>query len=105
MDATHRESYDLVLARAVAELPVLVEYALPFCRLGGLFVAQKGAEADAEAKVAEGAIATLGGILRRIVHLELPTLAEPRSLVVIEKVAPTPERYPRRPGIPSKRPL
>lgn len=104
-DAGHRESYDLTLARAVAELSVLVEYALPFCRLGGLFVAQKGTEGDAEARAAEGAIATLGGILRRIVHLELPSLAEPRSLVVIEKIAPTPEKYPRRPGIPSKRPI
>jgi 16S rRNA (guanine527-N7)-methyltransferase len=104
-DAGHRERYDLALARAVAELPILVEYALPFCRLGGLFVAQKGAEGDAEARAAEEAIATLGGVLRRVVHLELPNLAEPRSLVVIEKIAPTPEKYPRRPGIPSKRPI
>jgi 16S rRNA (guanine527-N7)-methyltransferase len=104
-DVAHRERYDLALARAVAELPVLVEYALPFCRLGGLFVAQKGAEGDAEARAAESAIATLGGVLRRVVHLELPGLAEPRSLVVIEKIAPTPEKYPRRPGIPSKRPM
>jgi len=95
-DAAHRERYDLALARAVA---------LPFCRLGGLFVAQKGAEGDAEARAAEGAIATLGGSLRRIVRLELPHLAESRSLVVIEKIAPTPEKYPRRPGIPSKRPI
>jgi 16S rRNA (guanine527-N7)-methyltransferase len=104
-DVAHRECYDMALARAVAELPVLVEYALPFCRLGGLFVAQKGAEGDAEARAAEGAIATLGGVLRRIVSLELPNLTEPRSLVVIEKVAPAPEKYPRRPGIPSKRPI
>jgi len=104
-DAAHRERYDLALARAVAALPVLVEYALPFCKPGGLFVAQKGTDGDAEARAAEGAIATLGGVLRRIVHLELPYLAEPRSLVVIEKTALTPEKYPRRPGIPSKRPL
>ena len=104
-DAAHRERYDLALARAVAALPVLVEYTLPFCRLGGLFVAQKGGEGDAEAKAAERAIVTLGGALRRIVHLELPHLAERRSLVVIEKTAPTPEKYPRRPGTPSKRPL
>ena len=104
-DAAHRERYDLALARAVAALPVLVEYALPFCKPGGLFVAQKGGEGDAEARAAEGAIVALGGVLRRIVHLELPHLAEPRSLVVIEKIAPTPEKYPRRPGIPSKRPL
>jgi 16S rRNA (guanine527-N7)-methyltransferase len=104
-DAAHRERYDLALARAVAELPVLVEYALPFCRVGGLFVAQKGAEGDPEARAAEEAIAALGGVLRRIVHLELPYLAESRSLVVIEKIAPTPQKYPRRPGIPSKRPI
>ena len=104
-DAAHRERYDLALARAVAELPVLVEYALPFCRMGGIFVAQKGAEGDAEARAAEGAIAALGGALRRIVRLELPHLAVPRSLVVLEKIAPTPEKYPRRPGIPRKRPL
>ena len=104
-DPAHRERYDLALARAVAELPVLVEYALPFCKLGGLFVAQKGPEGDAEARAAEGAIAVLGGVLRRIVHLELPPLAEPRSLVIIEKIAPTPAKYPRRPGIPSKRPI
>ncbi len=104
-DAAHRERYDLALARAVAELPVLVEYALPFCKQGGLFVAQKGAGGDAEARAAEGGIATLGGVLRRIVRLELPHVAEPRSLVVIKKIAPTPEKYPRRPGIPSKRPI
>ena len=104
-DPAHRERYDLVLARAVAQLPVLVEYALPFCKLGGLFVAQKGPEGDAEAKAAEAAIATLGGALHSIVHLELPVVDEPRSLVVIEKIAPTPAKYPRRPGIPSKRPI
>jgi len=104
-DAGHRERYDLALARAVAALPVLVEYALPFCKSGGLFVAQKGGEGDAEAKAAERAIVALGGALRHIVHLELPHLTEPRSLVVVEKIATTPEKYPRRPGIPSKRPI
>lgn len=102
---TYRERYDLALARAVAELPVLVEYALPFCRVGGLFVAQKGPGVESEVRAAEAAITILGGKLRHIMHLELPPLAEPRSLVVIEKIAPTPEKYPRRPGIPSKRPL
>ncbi len=104
-DPAHRERYDLALARAVASLSVLVEYALPFCRVGGLFVAQKGPEVEPEVEAAEAAITILGGKLHRIMHLELPPLAEPRSLVVIEKVAPTPEKYPRRPGIPSKRPL
>ena len=104
-DARHRERYDVALARAVAELSILVEYALPFCHRNGILVAQKGAEAQAEVTAAQQAIAILGGRLRRIVTVELPGLAQPRSLVVIEKAALTPEKYPRRPGIPSKRPL
>lgn len=104
-DPGHRQAYDLALARAVAELPVVVEYALPFCKIGGLVVAQKGEAGAAEAWSAEKAITLLGGELRRVVPVELPGLPEDRSLVVIEKISPTPERYPRRPGIPRKRPL
>ncbi len=101
----HREQYDLALARAVAELPVVVEYTLPFCRLGGWVVAQKGEAGVAEAWTAERAIRLLGGELRRVVPVELAGLPEDRSLVVIEKTGPTPDGYPRRPGIPSKKPL
>lgn len=104
-DPAHREGYDLALARAVAELPVVVEYTLPFCKVGGWVVAQKGESGAAEAWSADKAIRLLGGELRRVVPVELPGLPEDRSLVVIEKVAPTPEKYPRRSGIPSKRPL
>ncbi len=104
-DPAHRERYDLALARALAELPILVEYALPFCRLGGLLIAQKGAGLRTEVEAAGPALDILGGALRRIIPVELPGLAQPRSLVVIEKVAPTPEKYPRRPGIPRKRPI
>jgi 16S rRNA (guanine527-N7)-methyltransferase len=101
----HREQYDLALARAVAELPVVVEYTLPFCRIGGWVVAQKGEAGAAEAWTAETAIRLMGGELRRVVPVELAGLPEDRSLVVIEKIGPTPEKYPRRPGIPSKKPL
>jgi 16S rRNA (guanine527-N7)-methyltransferase len=104
-DPEHRERYDLALARAVAELPVVAEYTLPFCKIGGWVIAQKGEAGAAEAWSAERAIRLLGGELRRIVHVELPGLPEDRSLVVVEKVSPTPAAYPRRPGIPSKRPL
>ncbi len=104
-DPDHREQYDLALARAVAELPVVVEYTLPFCKVGGWVVAQKGEAGAAEAWTAEGAIALLGGELRRVVPVELPGLSEDRSLIVIAKVGPTPASYPRRTGIPSKRPL
>jgi 16S rRNA (guanine527-N7)-methyltransferase len=104
-DPLHREQYDLALSRAVAELPVVAEYTLPFCKVGGWAVAQKGEAGAGEAWSAEKAIALLGGELRRVVPVELPGLAENRSLVVIEKVHPTPVAYPRRPGVPSKRPL
>ncbi len=101
----HREQYDLALARAVAELPVVVEYTLPFCRLGGWVIAQKGEAGAAEAWAAERAIKLMGGELRRVVPVQLAGLPEDRSLVVIEKIGPTPDRYPRRPGIPGKKPL
>lgn len=104
-DPSHREQYDLALSRAVAELPVVAEYTLPFCKVGGWAIAQKGEAGAGEAWSAEKAIALLGGELRRVVPVELPGLAENRSLVVIEKVHPTPGTYPRRPGVPSKRPL
>jgi 16S rRNA (guanine527-N7)-methyltransferase len=101
----HREQYDLALARAVADLPVVAEYTLPFCRVGGWVVAQKGESGAAEAWTAEKAIALLGGELRRVLPVELPGLPENRSLVIIEKRAPTPSAYPRRLGMPAKRPL
>jgi 16S rRNA (guanine527-N7)-methyltransferase len=104
-DPSHREQYDLALSRAVADLPVVAEYTLPFCKVGGWAIAQKGEAGAGEAWSAEKAIALLGGELRRVVPVELPGLAENRSLVVIEKVHPTPGAYPRRPGVPSKRPL
>ena len=104
-DPAHREHYDLALARAVADLPVVVEYTLPFCKVGGWLVAQKGEAGAAEAWSAEAAIKLLGGELRRVVPVELPGLPEDRSLVVVEKVGPTPEKYPRRAGMPGKRPL
>lgn len=104
-DSLHRERYEVVLARAVAPLPVLVEYTLPLCRVGGRVIAQKGPEAQAEALASGYGIAILGGKLARILPVELHGLAEERHLVIIEKVFPTPLKYPRRPGIPAKRPL
>jgi 16S rRNA (guanine527-N7)-methyltransferase len=104
-DPAHRGQYDLALARAVAELPVVAEYTLPFCRQGGWVVAQKGEAGAAEAWSAEPVIKLLGGELRSVVPVELPGLPEDRSLVVIQKVGPTPVAYPRRPGVPTKRPL
>lgn len=104
-DDAHREGYDLVLARAVAELPVLAEYLLPLCRLGGRCIAQKGSSAHEELRVAQHALSILGGEVHYVVPVELIGLAETRHLVVIDKKARTPQKYPRRPGMPSKRPL
>jgi len=101
----HREGYDLVLARAVADLSILVEYTLPLCRMGGQVIAQKGQDVQAEVMAAEHAITLLGGKLRHMIEVELAGLAESRSLVVIDKVARTPGNYPRRPGLPNKKPL
>ncbi len=104
-DPAHRERYDWALARAVAEMPVLAEYLLPLVRAGGHALAQKGEGAPAETQAAEGAIHKLGGELEQIVPVELPGLAEKRFLVVLRKIAATPPAYPRRAGMPAKRPL
>lgn len=101
----YREQYDLVVARAVAALPELAEYTLPFARVGGLVAAYKGPAAAQEAREAEFALAVLGGRLERLVEVEVPGLAEDRYLVLIRKAAPTPAQYPRRPGVPHKHPL
>jgi 16S rRNA (guanine527-N7)-methyltransferase len=104
-DAAHRERYDLVVARAVAAMPALAEYLLPLCRVGGQCVAYKGDGAPHEVSLAERALHLLGGRVRQLVPVELPGVAETRYLVVIDKVAATPGKYPRRPGMPVKRPL
>jgi 16S rRNA (guanine527-N7)-methyltransferase len=104
-EAQHREAYDWVVARAVATMPTLVEYLLPLCRLGGHCLAQKGETAAAETATAESAIQILGGRLGRLLPVELPGLAETRHLVLINKIACTPDKYPRRPGMPAKHPL
>jgi 16S rRNA (guanine527-N7)-methyltransferase len=104
-DPAHRERYDWAVARAVAILPVLAEYLLPLVRVGGSMLAMKGESGPAEAHSAEHAIKLLGGHLRQLLPVTLPGVAEERYLVVIDKVAATPAAYPRKVGIPAKRPL
>jgi 16S rRNA (guanine527-N7)-methyltransferase len=104
-DPAHRESYDWAVARAVAAMPVLAEYLLPLVRVGGRALAQKGAGGPAEAQDAASAFETLGGALKSHREAHLPGLTEPHTLVVLEKLRPTPGNYPRRAGIPAKRPL
>ncbi len=103
--SAHRERYDWVVARAVAVFPVLSEYLLPLTRVGGHMLAMKGASAAAEVQGAEHALRLLGGELRGLIPVTLPGVAEQRYLVVVDKVAATPPQYPRRVGIPRKRPL
>lgn len=99
-----REAFDVVLARAVAELAVLAEFCLPFCAVGGTFIAQKKAGIDDEIRAALAALAALGGFLRGQIPVVLPG-TEPRQLVVVDKVKATPDLYPRRTGVPAKKPL
>jgi 16S rRNA (guanine527-N7)-methyltransferase len=101
----YRERFDVVLSRAVALLPTLVELTLPFCALGGRFIAQKKGSVDPEIKQASKAINTLGGNLAEVKGIDLEELLDERCLIIIEKVSPTPAQYPRRPGIPAKRSL
>jgi 16S rRNA (guanine527-N7)-methyltransferase len=104
-ESSRREQYDWALARAVAEMPTLAEYLLPLVRVGGAALAQKGEGAAAEVQGAEAAIKTLGGRVRQLVPVELRGLAETRYLVVVDKLAATPDKYPRRPGRPRKSPI
>lgn len=104
-DPKYRASYDLVLARAVARLPSLLEYLLPLAQVGGYCIAMKGKTAREEAEGSAKALATLGGRLKGIVTVNLPDVSEKHHLVVVEKVAHTPAMYPRRPGIPTQKPL
>jgi len=103
-EENYREQFDLVVSRGVAQLPALVELALPFCIPGGAFIAQKKGEMEGEIAQAMGAIDILGGRLREVRKVELEELGE-RVLVIIDKLSATPQRYPRRAGVPSKRPL
>ena len=101
----HREKYEWAVARAVAGLNVLSEYLLPLVKVGGAMLAQKGESGPAEAQSAEKAMELLGGKLKQLIPVNLPGVADDRYLVVVEKVAATPPRYPRKPGIPMKQPL
>lgn len=105
-DRAHREQYAAVVARAVAELPVLAEYCLPFVHVGGHWVAQKGPKVDEELQKARNALGQLGGRVVEVKSITVPGMEqESRSLVVVQKTKPTPNTFPRKPGIPSKKPL
>jgi len=100
-----REVFDLAVARALAKLNILSEYCLPLVKTNGLFVAYKDKAVEKEVEEASAAIKTMGGKVKEIKKVKLPNSELVTSLVMIEKVSPTPEKYPRRPGLAKKRPL
>jgi 16S rRNA (guanine527-N7)-methyltransferase len=99
-----RENFDLVAARALASLDVLVELCLPFCAIGGHFVAMKSGS-EQELHDAGNSLATMGGKISQDIEVNLPGISETRHLIIIDKISRTPAKYPRRPGIPRKRPV
>jgi 16S rRNA (guanine527-N7)-methyltransferase len=103
-DAAQRERFDLVTARACAPLPVLVEYALPLVRLGGALVAWKGAVSADELRAGRAAAAQLGGGGPDVQSAGIAALGD-HSFAIVAKLRPTPDRFPRRPGEPARRPL
>jgi 16S rRNA (guanine527-N7)-methyltransferase len=104
-DPKHREAYDWAVARAVAQMNVLSEFLLPLVKVGGMMLAQKGESGPAEAQSAEGTMKLLGGRLKQVMQVNLPGVADDRFLVLVEKTAATPPKYPRKPGVPGKTPL
>jgi 16S rRNA (guanine527-N7)-methyltransferase len=101
----HRGRYDWAVARAVANMRVLAEYLLPLVVLGGTALALKGESGPAEAQSAEKALRVLGGHLKQLIPVSLPGIADERYLLLVEKSAATPPKYPRRAGTPMKHPL
>jgi 16S rRNA (guanine527-N7)-methyltransferase len=104
-NTAYREKFDVVLARAVAELPSLAELSLPFCKPVGIVISPKKNDISPELREANQAVDLLGGKIREPVKVEIPGLGDERCLVVIDKIMETPLSFPRRSGIPQKRPI
>ncbi len=102
-DPQHREQYDMAVAKALAPLRTLAELTLPFVRMGGLVIAPKGRDAETDVKEAGVALEMLKGSLRAVEPL--PAVEPPQTVILVDKDLPTPDRFPRRPGMPAKRPL
>ncbi|WP_379970840.1 16S rRNA (guanine(527)-N(7))-methyltransferase RsmG [Ectobacillus sp. sgz5001026] len=100
-----RESFDIVTARAVARLSVLSELCLPLVKVGGTFIAMKGAAAKEELEAGKHAIQVLGGEIRDSSTFQLPIEESERNIIIIEKCRKTPKKYPRKPGMPNKLPI
>jgi 16S rRNA (guanine527-N7)-methyltransferase len=100
-----RESFDVVVSRGVARMRVLMEYTLPYCRVGGIVVTLKKGGIEPEVSNALHAMDVLAGRIREMRGVTVGGLDDGRALVVVDKIKPTPAKFPRRPGLPAKRPL
>ena len=103
-DKAYREKFDLVTARAVANMNTLSEYCMPFVKVGGVFAPMKAAKADEELDSAKGAIKLLGGEIKKVSHLDIQNCGE-RCIIVTKKISQTPPKYPRASAQISKKPL
>lgn len=101
----YREKFDLVTARAVARLPIICEYCLPFVKQGGTFIALKGRQYEEEIQEAQKAFSVLGGKLVKSMPVKLPELEDKRAVVYIKKEKATPKVYPRKAGTPERNPI
>ena len=101
----YREQFDFATARAVARLPILCEYCLPFVKLNGMFIALKGRQYEEEIAEAGKAIKVLGGRLVKTMPVKLPELDDKRAVIYVQKVKATPKTYPRKAGTPEKNPI
>ena len=104
-DNQHREQYDVVTARAVAMLPTLIEYLIPFAKVGGFCIAMKGDSAEHEIEEAKRALFILKGEAKPLAEVQLPGVDKVHYLVTIEKLDKTPKIYPRQAGTPKKKPI
>jgi 16S rRNA (guanine527-N7)-methyltransferase len=104
-DDSYRERFDIVVSRALAPLNVLAELTLPFCVVGGRLIAQKKGDISQEMSQSSRAVNTPGGEINGLLDITLDELDDDRCLVIIDKVKATPSKYPRRSGIPAKRPI
>ena len=104
-DKKHRENYDYVTARAVANLTTLSEYLIPISKINGKCICMKGDEIEEELDNSKAAINILGGKIDKVDYFELPNSDISRNVIIIEKIKNTPNKYPRKAGMPSKEPL
>lgn len=104
-DNNYRESYDVAISRAVANLTVLAEYLLPLVKVGGKIICMKGPDIEEELKQAKSAIDILGGKFERCDNFCLPKSDISRNIIIINKIKETPKKYPRKAGTPAKTPL